>query len=280
MAVCRNIIGQKELTMIDTHTHIYGEEFEDDRTAVIARALEAGVNVLLLPNINEASWEPMLQLCKAHPGVCFPMIGLHPTDLPDNPTPLLDRMEQALENPNHPYVAIGEVGIDLYWDDTRATDQVIALQRQAELAIRFNLPLIIHSRSAHRLLVDTLLPYADKLPGGIFHCFGGTAEEAEELLTAFPRFVLGIGGVVTFKKSTLPEVLKTQVPLSRIVLETDAPYLAPTPHRGKRNEPTYVTLVAQKLAEIYDVSPSEVDRITTATARKIFPKLSESIKLQ
>lgn len=280
MAVCRNIIGQKELTMIDTHTHIYGEEFEDDRTAVVARALEAGVNVLLLPNINEASWEPMLQLCAAHPGVCFPMIGLHPTDLPDNPTPLLDRMEQALENPNHPYVAIGEVGIDLYWDDTRATDQVIALQRQAEWAIRFNLPLIIHSRSAHRLLVDTLLPYADKLPGGIFHCFGGTAEEAEELLTAFPRFVLGIGGVVTFKKSTLPEVLKTQVPLSRIVLETDAPYLAPTPHRGKRNEPAYVILVVQKLAEIYEVSPSEVDRITTATARKILPKLSESIKLQ
>ena len=157
---------------------------------------------------------------------------------------------------------------------------MIALQRQAELAIRFNLPLIIHSRSAHRLLVDTLLPYADKLPGGIFHCFGGTAEEAEELLTAFPRFVLGIGGVVTFKKSTLPEVLKTQVPLSRIVLETDAPYLAPTPHRGKRNEPAYVILVVQKLAEIYEVSPSEVDRITTATARKILPKLSESIKLQ
>ena len=280
MAVCRNIIGQKELTMIDTHTHIYGEEFEEDRTAVIARALEAGVNVLLLPNINEASWEPMLQLCAAHPGVCYPMIGLHPTDLPDNPTPLLDRMEQALENPAHPYVAIGEVGIDLYWDDTRATDQVLALQRQAEWAIRFNLPLIIHSRSAHRLLVDTLLPYADKLPGGIFHCFGGTAEEAEELLTVFPRFVLGIGGVVTFKKSTLPEVLKTQVPLSRIVLETDAPYLAPTPHRGKRNEPAYVTLVVQKLAEIYEVSPSEVDRITAATARKIFPKLSESIKLQ
>jgi TatD DNase family protein len=206
------------------------------------------------------------------------MLGLHPTDLPENPKPLLDRMEQALENPEHPYVAIGEVGIDLYWDDTRASEQVVALQRQAEWAIRFNLPLIIHSRAAHRLLVDTLLPFADKLPGGIFHCFGGTAEEAEELLTAFPRFVLGIGGVVTFKKSTLPEVLKTTVPLERIVLETDAPYLAPTPHRGKRNEPAYLTLVVQKLAEIYDVSPAEVERVTTETALRIFPKLANSIK--
>ena len=276
MAVCRNTFGQKELIMIDTHTHIYGEEFEEDRTGVVHRALETGVSVLLLPNIAEDSWEPMLQLCNAHPGVCFPMLGLHPTDLPENPQPLLDRMEQALENPEHPYVAIGEVGIDLYWDDTRASEQVVALQRQAEWAIRFNLPLIIHSRAAHRLLVDTLLPFADKLPGGIFHCFGGTAEEAEELLTTFPRFVLGIGGVVTFKKSTLPEVLKTTVPLSHIVLETDAPYLAPTPHRGKRNEPAYLTLVAQKLAEIYDVSTAEVERVTTETALRIFPKLKDA----
>ena len=265
--------------MIDTHTHIYGEEFEEDRMGVVHRALEAGVTMLLLPNINEESWEPMLQLCEAHPGVCFPMIGLHPTDLPAEPTPLLDRMEQALKNPAHPYVAIGEVGIDLYWDDTRASEQVLALQRQAEWAIRFNLPLIIHSRAAHRLLVDTLLPYADKLPGGIFHCFGGTANEAEELLTAFPRFVLGIGGVVTFKKSMLPEVLKTTVPLERILLETDAPYLAPTPHRGKRNEPAYLTLVAQKLAEIYDVSPAEVERVTAQTFQRLFPKLANSIKL-
>lgn len=263
--------------MIDTHTHIYGEEFDEDRTAVITRALEAGVRYLLLPNIDAASWKPMLQLCESHPGVCFPMLGLHPTDLPENPQCLLDRMEQELENAAHPYVAIGEVGIDLYWDDTRATEQVAALQRQAEWAIRFNLPIVIHSRAAHRLLVDTLLPFADKLPGGIFHCFGGTAEEAEELLSVFPRFVLGIGGVVTFKKSSLPEVLKTQVPLSRIVLETDAPYLAPTPYRGKRNEPAYLTLVKQKLAEIYDVSPTEVERVTTETTLRIFPKLKETI---
>lgn len=262
--------------MIDTHTHIYGEEFQEDHTAVVTRALEAGVTTLLLPNIDEASWQPMLQLCERHSGVCFPMLGLHPTDLPENPSEVLDRMEQALLNPSHPYVAIGEVGIDLYWDDTRAAEQVVALQRQAEWAIRFDLPLVIHSRSAHRLLVDTLLPFADKLPGGIFHCFGGTAEEAEELLTRFPRFVLGIGGVLTFKKSPLPEVLRTKVPLSRIVMETDAPYLAPTPHRGKRNEPAYLPLVAQKLAEIYGVTPSEVDAVTTQTAQRIFRKITVS----
>ena len=261
--------------MIDTHTHIYGEEFEEDRSAVVARALEAGVNMLLLPNIAADSWQPMLDLCAAHPGVCFPMLGLHPTDLPDHPAELLDRMELALVAPDHPYVAIGEVGIDLYWDDTREAEQIMALQRQAEWAIRFNLPLVIHSRSAHRQIVDTLLPYANELPGGIFHCYGGTAEEAEELLTSFPRFVLGIGGVLTFKKSTLPEVLREKVPLSRIVVETDAPYLAPTPHRGKRNEPAYLPLVVQKLAEIYGVTATEVDRITTATARRIFTRLPE-----
>lgn len=260
--------------MIDTHTHIYCEEFDEDRATVVARALENGVMALLLPNIDEASWQPMLSLCESYPGVCFPMLGLHPTDLPDNPDELLDRMEQALHNPTHPYVAIGEVGIDLYWDDTREAAQIKALQRQAEWAVRFNLPLVIHSRSAHRQIVDTLLPYADDLPGGIFHCFGGTAEEAEELLAKFPRFVLGIGGVLTFKKSILPEVLRTTVPLSRIVLETDAPYLAPTPHRGKRNEPAYLPLVAQKLAEIYGVTVAEVAEVTTATALSVFPRLS------
>ena len=260
--------------MIDTHTHIYGEEFDADRSAVVARALEAGVKTLLLPNIAADSWQPMLDLCASHSGVCFPMLGLHPTDLPDNPSELLDRMEQALADSAHPYVAIGEVGIDLYWDDSRAAEQVEALKRQASWAVRYGLPLVIHSRSAHRLLVDTLLPYAEKLSGGIFHCFGGTAEEAEELLTRFPRFVLGIGGVVTFKKSTLPEVLLEKVPLSRIVLETDAPYLAPTPYRGKRNEPAYLPLVAQKLADLYGVSVAEVEEVTTATALSVFPRLS------
>ena len=160
---------------IDTHTHIYTEEFNADRQAVILRARQAGAKHLLLPNIGESSIEPMLQLCREFPGFCHPMIGLHPTELPDNPTPLLNHMENLLNAPEHPYIAIGEVGIDLYWDKSRREDQIAVLQRQAEWAIRFNLPLIIHSRSAHRDIINTLLPLRNELKsGGIFHCFSGT----------------------------------------------------------------------------------------------------------
>lgn len=258
------------MQFIDTHTHIYTEEFDDDRLMVMEHALQAGARMLLLPNIDEASIGPMLQICQNYPGVCFPMMGLHPTELPSDPWPLLNRMEQLLAAPNNPYVAVGEVGIDLYWDESRREEQVAILQRQAEWAARFHLPLVIHSRSAHRLLVDTLLPFADSLPGGVFHCFGGTTEEAQELLECFPRFVLGIGGVVTFKKSTLPATLRAAVPLDRIVVETDCPYLAPTPHRGKRNEPAYVPLVIEKLADIYEVMPEKVAQQTTETAKRLF----------
>lgn len=259
--------------MIDTHTHIYCEEFEEDRDEVVKRALNAGVEKLLLPNIDNDSIHRMLSLCAAYPDTCFPMIGLHPTDVPDNADATLSGMKQLLENPKHPFIAIGEVGIDLYWDTSRKEEQIKAFEQQIAWSIEYALPLIIHSRSSHREIIETLLPYKDKLPGGIFHCFGGTAEEASELLTTFPNFVLGIGGVVTFKKSTLPEVLKTTVPLNKIVLETDAPYLAPTPHRGKRNEPAYLTLVVQKLAEIYNVSTEEVVLRTTENAKRIFTKL-------
>ncbi len=179
-------------------------------------------------------------------------------------------MEKHLSAEKHPYIAIGEVGIDLYWDASRKEQQIAALQRQTEWAIRHELPLIVHSRSAHRDIVDTLRPYAAQLTGGIFHCFGGTAEEARQLLTTFPRFVLGIGGVLTFKKNTLPETLQNEVPLERIVLETDAPYLAPTPHRGKRNEPSYIPIIINKLAEIYNTTPRIVEEETMKTTRKIF----------
>lgn len=258
---------------IDTHSHPYTEAFNDDRDAVIARAREAGAEMLLLPNIDEASIAPMLNLCAKYPDFCRPMMGLHPTELPETTAEVndaLNHMERLLEAPNHPYIAIGEVGIDLYWDDSRREAQIAVLKRQAEWAVRFQLPLVIHSRSAHRLLVDTLLPFANDIPGGVFHCFGGTTEEARELLERFPRFVLGIGGVVTFKKSTLPATLSAAVPLNRIVVETDCPYLAPTPHRGKRNEPAYVPLVIEKLADIYEVMPEEVAKTTTETAKRLF----------
>ncbi len=259
---------------IDTHTHIYTEEFDGDRADVVRRAVEAGADMLLLPNIDEASIGPMLDLCRAYPTLCRPMMGLHPTELPADPYPLLERMERMLADPQSPFVAVGEVGIDLYWDDSRRKEQIDTFRLQAEWAARFKLPLMVHSRSAHRELVDTLLPLRNDLQG-VFHCFGGTDEEARELLTTFPGFVLGIGGVLTFKKSKLPAVLHAAVPPSRIVVETDAPYLAPTPHRGTRNEPAYAALVVEKLAEVYGLSSEEMQRQLIENTRRTFARLAE-----
>lgn len=255
------------MTFIDTHSHIYGEEFDEDRDAVVQRAIDAGAEHILLPNIDANSVGPMLALCDDYPTLCRPMMGLHPTELPEDPAPLLDQMEKMLTSGH--FIAVGEVGVDLYWDASRREEQMEVFRRQAEWSIRFGMPLVIHSRSAHKELMEVLTPLKSELPGGIFHCFGGTADEARELLT-FPGFVLGIGGVVTFKKSTLPDVLREVVPLDRIVLETDAPYLAPTPHRGQRNESAYIPLVISKLAEIYDTTPAHVADVTTATAKSLF----------
>ena len=178
-------------------------------------------------------------------------------------------MEQLLAVPQSPFVAVGEVGIDLYWDTSRREEQMEVFRRQAAWSIRFRLPLVIHSRSAHAELLEVLTPLKGQLPGGIFHCFGGSAREAEELL-AFDGFLLGIGGIVTFKKSTLPAVLETTVPLERIVLETDAPYLVPTPHRGKRNEPAYIPLIVERLAEIYQTTTEHIEAVTSHNARQLF----------
>lgn len=258
------------MNFIDTHSHIYGEEFDEDRDAVVQRAVEAGAEHILLPNIDANSIGPMIALCDQYPALCRPMMGLHPTEFPPDPTPLLDQMEQMLEaSAGKQFIAVGEVGVDLYWDASRREEQMAVLHRQAEWSIRFGLPLVIHSRSAHAELMEVLTPLKDRLSGGVFHCFGGTADEARELLT-FPGFVLGIGGVVTFKKSTLPAVLKECVPLDRIVLETDAPYLAPTPHRGKRNETAYIPLIIDKMAEIYNTTPDHVANVTTTTAKTLF----------
>ena len=257
---------------IDTHTHIYGPEFTADLTDIVRRAQEAGAQMLLLPNIDEASIQPMMELCQKYPNLCRPMMGLHPTELPENPQPLLKRMEEMLTNPDHPFVAIGEVGIDLYWEQSRRDEQIATFRQQAEWARRFHLPLMVHSRAAHRELVDTLLPLKDELTG-VFHCFGGTADEAEELLHTFPGFVLGIGGVLTFKKSKLPAVLRTTVPLNRIVVETDAPYLTPHPYRGQRNEPAYIPLVIAKLAETYECPIEEVEQTLIDTTLRVFPRL-------
>jgi TatD DNase family protein len=257
---------------IDTHTHIYTEEFDADRDEVVERARRAGASALLLPNIDGASVRPMLDACRRYPDMCRPMMGLHPTELPTDPAPLLDRMETALSEAGNPYVAVGEVGLDFYWDSSRREEQIAAFSRQAGWAARYGLPLMVHSRSAHRDLVDTLLPLAGTLTG-VFHCFSGSAETADELLTKFPGFVLGIGGVLTFKKAKLPAVLHSRVPLSRLVVETDAPYLTPAPHRGERNEPSYVPFVIARLAEIYGTSVEETERQLLENTLRVFPKL-------
>ena len=254
--------------MIDTHSHIYGPEYDEDRELVIQRARQAGVERILLPNINEASIAPMLSLCHAFPGYCYPMMGLHPEDVADDYLQVLDRMEERLKTSSHPYIAVGEVGLDFYWDASRSVQQIDAFTRQIEWAVRYRLPLMIHSRSSHSELVQAIRPYVSEGLTGVFHCFGGTADEAQELLF-FDGFVLGIGGVSTFKKSPLPEVLKT-VPLQRIVLETDSPYLSPVPYRGKRNEPAYVVEVMNKVADIYNVSPQEVENVTNANVKRLF----------
>lgn len=257
--------------MIDTHSHIYGPEFDEDRELVVERARQAGVECILLPNINEASIAPMLSLCRSFPGYCYPMMGLHPEDVGDDYLQVLDRMEELLKDPAHPYIAIGEVGLDFYWDASRTKQQIEAFSRQIEWAVQYKLPLVIHSRSAYAELVRVIRSYASEDLSGVFHCFGGTLEEAEELLS-FEHFVLGIGGVSTFKKSPLAEVLKS-VPLQRIVLETDSPYLAPVPYRGKRNESAYIVGVLQKLAFIYNVLPEEVEKVTNANVKRVFSRV-------
>ena len=258
------------IEFIDTHTHLFEPEFAEDREAVVQRAVEAGVKTLCLPCITEASLSRMEEMCERFPGICYPMIGLHPTELGDDYQIVLDRMYKELKG-NDCYIAVGEVGLDLYWDDTRKKEQLDAFRQQIEWAVETGLPLAIHSRSAFEDLYNVMEEYRSKGLTGVFHCFSGDADEAQKLLS-FDGFYLGIGGVVTYKKSTLPSVLE-DVPLERVVLETDSPYLAPVPRRGRRNESSYVPFVAQKLAEIYGCSVEEVAAITTDNARRLFPKI-------
>lgn len=258
--------------MIDTHSHIYEPPFNADREEVIQRARQAGVEHILLPNINADSIAPMLDMCRRYPGYCFPMLGLHPEDIEEDYKQVLANMKALLAAPDHPYIAIGEVGLDYYWDKSKVKEQEETFRMQIEWAIEYHLPLMIHSRSAHSQLVAAISEYKDEKLSGVFHCFGGTAEEAQELLQ-FPDFMLGIGGIVTYKNSSLPETL-TSVPLERIVLETDAPYLAPVPHRGKRNESAFVIEVLRKIAVIYNVSEQQAEDITNSNTKRIFQRIN------
>ncbi|MBR3916235.1 MAG: TatD family hydrolase [Bacteroidaceae bacterium] len=256
---------------IDTHTHLFVQEFNDDRNATVERALSAGVRTLCLPCIDESSIEPIREMCREYPGICHAMIGLHPTEVGDDYRSVLERMHATLKK-NREFIAIGEVGLDFYWDDTRKREQTDALVQQIEWAAETGLPLAIHSRSAFDELYSVMESYRSRGLSGVFHCFSGSEEEAHKLLS-FDGFCLGIGGVVTYRKSALPAVLAS-VPLERIVLETDSPYLPPVPYRGKRNESSYIPYIAHFLATLYGCSVERVAEVTTANAMRIFPKIN------
>ena len=255
--------------MIDTHCHLDGEEFREDLDAVITRAKEAGVEAVGVPGINLDSCTTVMELCQRYQGYCYPMLGLHPEDVKADWKDALAQIKRSILNVLSSICAIGEVGLDYYWSREFEQEQLEAFEEQVKWSIEMKLPLMIHCRKAQNELVAILKRYKDQLQGGVFHCFAGNELEARELLQ-FEGFVLGIGGVLTFKKSKLPETLAAAVPLDRLVLETDAPYMAPVPKRGQRNEPAFVSHVAAKLAEVYGVSEEEVSRKTNANVARIF----------
>ena len=250
--------------MIDTHCHLDVEEFHEDLDAVVTRAREAGVTAIGVPGIDLKSCDTVLEVCRRYPGYCFPMLGLHPEEVRADWREVLARIKPFLNKG----VCVGEVGLDFYWSREFEREQIEAFEEQVRWSVELGLPLMIHCRKAQNEMVTLLKRFKNQLPGGVFHCFTGNELEARELLQ-FDRFVLGIGGVLTFKKSKLPETLQAVVPLERIVLETDSPYMAPVPMRGQRNEPAFVAHVAQRLAETYGVSISEVIRQTDENCKKV-----------
>ena len=263
----RGRAGGEAVSFIDTHTHIDGEEFKDDLDEVVARAKEAGAIQLLCPGINYDSIATMKAVCERFPDFIRPMIGLHPEDVKEDYKEVLDKMHLEIRNDN--YIAIGEVGLDYYWSREFEKEQLDAFEQQVQWSIETQLPLMIHCRKAQNEMVKIIRRYEKELPGGVFHCFTGNQHEAVELLQ-FEKFVLGIGGVSTFKKSHLAEDLAAVVPMDRIVLETDAPYMAPAPHRGERNESSFIPFIIEKLALAYGTSNEEIADITTATAKRVF----------
>lgn len=252
---------------IDTHCHLYVAEFDHDRYEMVRRALDSGVQKMMLPNIDAKSIPGMRELANAYPAHCFPMIGLHPCSVKEGFEEVLDFMEQELAT--GAYIGIGETGIDLFWDTTFKQQQIEAFVRQIGWAKKFRLPVIIHSRESLDLTISVIEGHHDQDLKGIFHCFSGSQDQVNRIERL--GFKVGIGGVVTFKKAGLAEIL-TQIPLSMMVLETDAPYLAPVPYRGKRNEPSYLGLIGQKIADVLDMPLEEVARITSGNAEAVYGK--------
>lgn len=253
------------MQIVDTHTHLYAEEFNADRGALIEKSMANGIKKFYLPNIDSASIEPMLALEKAYPEHCFAMMGLHPCHVNAGVETELKIVREWLDK--RKFAAVGEIGIDLYWDKTFFEEQKMAFRKQIEWALEFNYGISIHCREAFDPIYEILSSYKS-LPRSIFHCFSGNLEQANKIL-ALGNFKLGIGGVVTFKNAGLDKVVE-QIDLEHIVLETDAPYLAPVPFRGKRNEPAYLLEVAKKVAMLKNCSINEVAEVSSKNAEFIF----------
>ena len=265
---------------IDTHCHLDGEEFDEDRIEVMQRAREAGCKAIFLPAIDFPSSQRIIALAQQYPDYLYPMIGLHPEEVRADWREQLAEIKSILLSPitlhpspntlhPSPVIAIGEIGLDFYWSREFEEEQLEAFEAQVQWAVEMQLPLMIHCRKAQNEMIHILKRYAKDLKGGVFHCFTGNEKEAAELLQ-FERFVLGVGGVTTFKKSHLPEVLPAVVPLDRLVLETDAPYMAPVPMRGQRNESAYIRHIITRLAEAYGVSEDDICRHTNENVKKVF----------
>ena len=249
---------------IDTHSHLYDEQLIADAD-LIPRAIRAGVTKMFMPNCNSETIVPMLEIADKWPENCMPMMGLHPCDVKQNYQEELAVVADWLAT--RKFFAVGEIGLDYYWDTSHKSEQLSAFELQIDLALKYDLPIVIHSRESTPDCIEMVRRKQNGQLKGIFHCFSGTAEEANEIITL--GFYLGIGGVVTYKKSTLPEILK-EISLSHIVLETDAPYLAPVPYRGKRNESSYIPTIAAQVALIKNCSIGEVAFATTSNAMRIF----------
>jgi TatD DNase family protein len=253
------------MILTDTHTHLYLEDFASDRDLLIKEAMSKGVQRFFLPNIDSTSIDDLHQLSEKYPSNFFPMMGLHPCSVKENWKEELALVEKFLGE--RKYVAVGEIGMDLYWDKTFVKEQEIVFRKQIDLANHYKLPVSIHSRESFEELYTVLLDKKKDAPCGVFHCFTGNVDQAKRAIDL--GFYLGIGGVITFKNSGLDKVI-AEIDLNHLVLETDAPYLAPVPFRGKRNLPEYIVKVAEKISEVKGVSIEEVASITTLNSKKVF----------
>jgi TatD DNase family protein len=255
------------MKLIDSHCHIYLEEFEHDRDEMLKRAMDIGVERFYLPGIDSTVIPSMMALEEKYPSHCFAMMGLHPCYVKDNYKLELAIVKEWLTK--RTFAAIGEIGLDYYWDTDHKKEQILSFEQQMQWALDYHLPIVIHTRNAMQETIECVKPFADKGLRGIFHCFSGSYESALQIVNM--GFLLGIGGVLTYKNAGLGAVLE-KIDVSHVVLETDAPYLTPVPFRGKRNEPAYLTYIIQKLAEIKGLSEAEIAAITSENALKIFPK--------